>query len=525
MKNPLANLNLQNSPLSQPSKEPGRLSREPATPTTSALARKTRRAFLLVLFTPLLLGIAVVWEIRSYQESVAWVSHTKDVLGANNRLLLAVTKAESAKRGFLLTGDELFIQRLTAAEADARGQLEALSELTVDNSNQQLHLDHLQSAVVRQFAAFEKLIQLRRQRALNSQEYDLYLSQGSGLTTEVSNNLRKVADTEETLLQQRTRAEQATAVGVGSSFALCILVNLGVLVWAYRLITRYARARELAAEQILELNSGLEARVAERTFELESVNEQLRRSNADLTKFAYIASHDLQEPLRTIGSYVGLISHRYQGKLDDQADKYIKFVVDGAKRMQNLVQDLLQYSRVGTEPLNLTSVNMNDLVQNVRNSLEYTINEQRASIVNGRLPVLKGDETKLTQVVTNLITNAMKFRKPNEVPVLELQAVREGSEWLFTLKDNGIGFEQQYSERIFAIFQRLHGVGVYPGTGMGLAICKRVIELHGGRIWATSDGVSGSVFSFTLPAISAERPSGRQLYPSSDKMKEQVVPR
>ncbi len=492
---------------------------------TSALARKTRRAFLLVLFTPLLLGIAVVWEIRSYQESVAWVSHTKDILRANNRLLLDVTRAESAKRGFLLTRDETFAQQLTAAESEARRQLATLTELTGDNRNQQSNLAHLQSAVARHFAAFEQLIQIRRQRALNPQEYDRYLSQGSGRAAELSNNLRRVADAEGVLLGQRTRTEHATAIGVGVSFAVCILVNLAILLWAYRLITRYARARELAAEQILELNLGLEARVAERTSELESVNEQLRRSNADLTKFAYIASHDLQEPLRTIGSYVGLISHRYQGKLDDQADKYIKFVVDGAKRMQNLVQDLLQYSRVGTEPLNLTSVDMNALMQNVLNSLEYTIHEQQASIVNGPLPVLKGDETKLTQVVTNLVTNAMKFRKPDEAPVVELQAVREGPEWLFTLKDNGIGFEQQYSDRIFAIFQRLHGVGVYPGTGMGLAICKRVIELHGGRIWATSNGVSGSVFSFTLPAIAAEKPSGRRLSPSSDKMKGQVVPR
>lgn len=492
---------------------------------TAALARKTKRAFLLVLFTPLLLGITVVWELGSYQNSVAWVNHTRDVLGANNRLLLATTRAESAKRAFLLTRDESFAKSFAVAESEATSQLEALTELTTDNKSQQANLDRLQSAVRKQFDAFEKLMQIRRQRTLSPEEYRLFLYQGSGLSNELLDKSRTVRAAEETLLKQRTRNQSATALGVGSSFAFCILVNLGILVWAYQLITRYARARELAAEQILELNSGLEARVAERTSELESVNEQLRRSNADLTKFAYIASHDLQEPLRTMGSYVGLLSHRYQGKLDDQADKYIRFVVDGAKRMQNLVQDLLQYSRVGTEPLNVTSVDMNVVMQNIRDSLEYTIAEQRATIVSGRLPVLRGDETKLTQVVTNLVVNAIKFRKPEQAPFIELEAVREGPEWSFTLSDNGIGFEQQYGDRIFAIFQRLHGVGAYSGTGMGLAICKRVVELHGGRIWATSDGVSGSAFSFTLPAVPAPKPSGPQSSPLGDKMKGQVVPR
>ncbi len=492
---------------------------------TAALARKTRRAFLLVLFTPLLLGITVIWELGSYQNSVAWVNHTRDVLGANDRLLLAATRAESAKRAFLLTRDEAFAKTFAAAETEGRRQLAALTELTVDNKRQQANLDRLQSAVRKQFDAFEKLMQIRRQRTLKPEEYRVFFDQGSGLSNELLSESRTVRAEEEKLLHQRTRDQAATALGVGSSFAFCILVNLAILVWAYQLITRYARARELAAEQILELNSGLEARVAERTSELELVNEQLRRSNADLTKFAYIASHDLQEPLRTIGSYVGLLSHRYQGKLDDQADKYIRFVVDGAKRMQNLVQDLLQYSRVGTEPLNLTSVDMNVVMQNVRDSLEYTIAEQRATILSDQLPVLRGDETKLTQVVTNLIVNALKFRKAEQAPFIEFQAVREGPEWLFTLKDNGIGFEQQYGDRIFAIFQRLHSVGAYPGTGMGLAICKRVVELHGGRIWATSDGVSGSVFSFTLPAIPAPKPNAPQVTSSSDKMKGQMVPR
>ena len=201
-----------------------------------------------------------------------------------------------------------------------------------------------------------------------------------------------------------------------------------------------------------------------------------------------------------MASYAGLLARRYQGQLDEQADRYIQFVVGGAKRMQALVQDLLTYSRAGTQALQLEPVELEGVLKEVRDSLRLTIHEKGAQLSYSQLPALRGDSRKLSLVFQNLITNALKFMSPGKEPQIHIAALREGSHWLLCVADNGIGFESAYAERIFGIFQRLHSVGAYPGTGMGLAICKRIVEAHGGRIWAESVVDVGSKFYFTLPA-------------------------
>ena len=270
---------------------------------------------------------------------------------------------------------------------------------------------------------------------------------------------------------------------------------------------QYAQERDEAESKIQDLNKDLQSRIEERTAELQETNERLVRSNKDLTQFAYVASHDLQEPLRTVGSYAGLLGRRYEGKLDDQADKYIRFIVDGAKRMQNLVQDLLAYSRVGTQALKFEPTDMNTVLQQAKDNLRLAIAERSAKIISDPLPHTISDAGMMTQVLQNLIGNAVKFSKPGESPVVQVSAKREGNELIFSVRDNGIGFESKYAERIFVIFQRLHQVGAYPGTGIGLAICQRIVEAHGGRIWAQSEPGNGSTFSFTLPAEANPRRS------------------
>ena len=226
--------------------------------------------------------------------------------------------------------------------------------------------------------------------------------------------------------------------------------------------------------------------------------EELARSNAELEQFAYVASHDLQEPLRMVVSYLQLLQRKYQGKLDSKADKYIYFAVDGASRMQVLINDLLEFSRVTTKANEFEPTNCKSIMDQVLSDLEIFIRENRASISYGPLPVVMADPVQFAQVFQNLISNAIKFRS-EEAPQIKISAEKRADHWLFSVKDNGIGIDPKYSDRIFEVFKRLHKREEYPGTGIGLSICKKIIERHEGQIWVESEAGKGSTFCFTLP--------------------------
>jgi PAS domain S-box-containing protein len=226
--------------------------------------------------------------------------------------------------------------------------------------------------------------------------------------------------------------------------------------------------------------------------------EELARSNAELEQFAYVSSHDLQEPLRMIGSYLQLLQRRYQGQLDDKADTYINFAVDGASRMQNLINDLLEFSRVTTQAREFEPTDCEFILNQVLSNLEVSIKENDAVISHDHLPTVIADSTQLVQVFQNLIINAIKFRS-EKAPKIYISAKKEDDQWIFSVADNGIGIDSKHSERIFEVFKRLHKRREYPGTGIGLSICKKIIERHGGHIWVKSESDKGSVFYFTLP--------------------------
>jgi PAS domain S-box-containing protein len=237
--------------------------------------------------------------------------------------------------------------------------------------------------------------------------------------------------------------------------------------------------------------------------ELRARGAALERSNAELEQFAYVASHDLQEPLRMVASYTQLLQRRYQGRLDAQADKYIAFAVDGAQRMQTLINDLLALSRVGTQGRPFAPTDAGAAARRALKWLGPALEESGGAVEVGPLPTVPADAGQLEQVFQNLLANALKFRRPAVPPRVEVTAVREGDAWRFAVRDNGIGFEPQYAEQIFVVFQRLHTRAEYAGTGVGLAICKKVVERHGGRVWAESVPDAGTTVYFTLPAEGA----------------------
>jgi light-regulated signal transduction histidine kinase (bacteriophytochrome) len=227
--------------------------------------------------------------------------------------------------------------------------------------------------------------------------------------------------------------------------------------------------------------------------------EELARSNADLEQFAYVASHDLQEPLRKVTSFCQLLQRRYHGQLDERADQYIEFAVDGAKRMQQLINDLLAFSRVGRTTDEFVEVQCDEVLDRALRNLESALEDAGAEIVRvTKLPAVAGDPSLLTALFQNVIGNAVKFRS-DAPPRVEISAERSDGEWAFRVADNGIGIDEAYAERVFVIFQRLHAKERYPGTGIGLALCKKIVEFHGGRIWIDTAAPRGTAVCWTLP--------------------------
>lgn len=252
-----------------------------------------------------------------------------------------------------------------------------------------------------------------------------------------------------------------------------------------------------SSHYVVEYSDATEEWEAEQA--LRARTEELNRSNKELEQFAYVASHDLQEPLRMVASYTQLLARRYKGQLDQDADEFIGYAVDGATRMQGLINDLLKYSRVGTRGKPFESLSLGKLLLDAMANLEVAINESGAMIGHDPLPDLCGDPTQLTQLLQNLLGNAIKFRRPGVAPQIQVAAVRRPQGWEFAVRDNGIGISPEYFDRIFVIFQRLHSKEEYPGTGIGLAVCKKIVERHGGQIRVESRPGEGTTFYFTIP--------------------------
>ena len=254
--------------------------------------------------------------------------------------------------------------------------------------------------------------------------------------------------------------------------------------------------RKKAEDELKEHQDTLEEKVEKRT-------EDLLKSNKELEQFAYVSSHDLQEPIRMVTNFTQLLERRYKGKLDADADEYINFIVEGAHRMKYLIDDLLAFSRLNTQAKKFENVNLETVLINVLSNLSISIQENNARITHDTLPTVKADESQMMQVLQNLIVNAIKFHGPTP-PIINISTQKEENEWIFAVSDNGIGIDPEYQKQIFEVFKRLHTRKDYPGSGIGLSISQKIINRHSGRIWVESELGKGSTFYFTLPSIGGE---------------------
>lgn len=475
----------------------------------------------------LMVAIAAFSQLSRYQDEVTGVVFNAVV--ELEELQADLIDAEAAVRAYALSGDEELLESYSELAYGRPDRVrEGLVEILPRVPELETHFEALADAADEWRAGYAKPLIA----ATRSPDVDVDLGEwqgpGADLFDEVRGSLRAALDD---LIDYRSDGAAAMAawqrVLLGSVLALAILgLVTGILLWHYlrRWVTdpldELAEASRAVAEGALDrpvsvsgpdeivalshdvdlMRRHLVAQIAS----TERARVELEASNRDLEQFAYVASHDLQEPLRKVASFTQLLERRYGDQLDERGHQYIAFASDGARRMQRLIQDLLAFSRLGRGDAEPTQVDVGTCLAEALDNLSEMIEETGARVTSDPLPEVLGHAGLIVQLLQNLVANAVKFRRPEEPPHVHIGVQRAGSEWLFRCSDNGIGIEPRHAERVFAIFQRLHAKDVYSGTGIGLAMCKRIVEHHGGRIWVEHQDPSlGTTVRWTIPSSAA----------------------
>jgi signal transduction histidine kinase len=502
------------------------------------LRRRVGLAFLTIGGLGAIALIFTAWTFGGLLDARSRLIDRLDpaVLAARD-LRSALLSQESGVRGFALAADEPFLEPYGRGRAEEDGASERLQRAIRREPRLTSALDEtlLRAAQWRQAAA-EPIIAAVRQSgakaatpdvlAESKRRFDAFRAASAALESALD---IERARAEEHLDTATRRLVVVVIAGIGGASVAGLVLWRALRHWVLgpldslgaqtRLVTagefdrpidpvgppevmavagdtdamrRRIRSELAAMEEARELLSAQKE-------ELAGQAEELARSNADLEQFAYVASHDLQEPLRKVTSFCQLLQRRYAGQLDERADQYIEFAVDGAKRMQQLINDLLAFSRVGRTTEQFVPVDCEEVLDRALHNLESAVEDLGAEIVRQPLPTVDGDPTLLAALFQNVVGNAIKFRG-DDPPRVEVTAGQVNGEWSFRVADNGIGIDEAYADRVFVIFQRLHAKELYPGTGIGLALCKKIVEFHGGRIWLDTDVEQGTAVCWTLPA-------------------------
>ncbi len=514
-------------------------------PATSLAARLSVQSWVhLILggFVVVVCGCLVVGGLvlsRMSERTDELVDRIQPARSVSFQLQNALLDQETGVRGFALTGDRSFLEPYEAGKSAERERLAQARELVGDDERLARDLDAIEAAADRwRRDKAEPLIAAVRESGPSR----------SGTTAQLQSsktdfdNLRRTYTAQQGHLAEardRARADLNTArstrdwvVGILLGVLVLTIVTLSVLLHRVvgvplnRLRAASEAVRSGAFDRRIEIQGpsdvqavagaveNMRQRLSDELAEtqkredlLADQTQELRRSNSELEQFAYVASHDLQEPLRKVASFCQLLEKRYGTELDDRGKQYIAFAVDGAKRMQVLINDLLTFSRVGRVHEGWKPVDLGRSLDRALGNLAAAVEDSGAVVERPEeLPELVGDATALTMVWQNLVGNAVKFRHPDRSPRITVDCVREDENWHLTVSDNGIGIPPEFADKVFVIFQRLHGRDEYDGTGIGLALCRKIIEFHGGRIWLEPEPVEGTRIHFTLP-VAPEAPT------------------
>lgn len=461
-----------------------------------------RITFTVSVLLLMLLSLISYNKIQDLLTKGNAVDHTQEVLLKTEEVISIVKDAETGQRGFLLTHKQNYLEPFRNAYQRIERAFTELNTLMADTPQQRVRLDTLRRLTGRKFENLNLAILNDTVPSYRVFSRNAVLDQGQQTMIDIRKVVLQIQDEEKKRLKERISQKNEISevtpqyILFVSGFALILLIISVIL------INKELRQR-ISVQQELELKL-----------------EALNRSNAELEQFAYVASHDLQEPLRKIQAFSDRLVFKQKDLLDDDGKTLLQKIQDSAERMQTLIDDLLTFSRMVNKAGDLTATDLNEVVHEVLGDLSEPIQTKKASIDIGELPVILGFPVQMRQLFQNLLSNAIKFTKPNEIPAVSIDNEIVSGQvipniqsrkrvldfYKITIRDNGIGFEPEYAERIFVIFQRLHGRSEYPGTGIGLAICRRVVTNHNGYIFAESQLNEGAAFTIYLPVTDPERP-------------------
>ncbi len=464
-------------------------------------------AVLLFLIANAAISYRVTWQLI---DNEGWVAHTHEALNEIAGILSSVKDAETGERGYLLTGEDSYLSPYKTGLVELGQHLDRFRSLTVDNPSQQRRLAALLPLLAARKAQLAAGIERRRAAGAATGRATLLTGEGQRTMEAIRWAAGGMTAEENRLL--RLRAARARAGGRTALWTLSLanLLLLALVAAVSYLTYRDIRQRERAEEALRAAHDELEMRVDERTAELAATNERLRqstveleRSNRELQDFAFVASHDLQEPLRKIQAFGDRLKSKHGAALGADGVDYLARMQGAAHRMHTLINDLLTFSRVTSKAQPFVPVDLDRIATEVLSDLEERIERSGARVETEPLPTLDADPLQMRQLLQNLVANALKFHRAGETPVVKILAAVEGNggapQARITVADNGIGFDMKYLDRIFTPFQRLHGRSEYEGTGMGLAVCRRIVERHGGALTAESAPGEGARFLVTLP--------------------------
>ncbi|MGI8432075.1 MAG: sensor histidine kinase [Chthoniobacterales bacterium] len=478
---------------------------ENAPPMMGAVGRAAWIGFTLAVIALLGSGWLSYRNIQRISRNDALVVRTHEVLDEIRDISATLSEAESQQRSYLITGERLYLAPYRAAAGSAHARIVRLRNLTADNPIQQERTGQLLPLIDGRVESLQRGVAVYDGGGMDTVRSYVMAGRGRHQMETIQSLLQAMEKTELDLLKRReseSRVSYRTAV---VTLWLSTLVGLILVGAGYRLMVRELATRRRGTEALARANDELESRVERRTADLNFANESLQRSNRELEQFASVASHDLQEPLRKIQAFGDRIQTRCAAELGEQGRDYLARMLASATRMRSLIDALLSFSRVTTKAQPFTLVNLETTAEEVVSDLEDRVLRMNGRVEIGPLPTLEADPAQMRQLLQNLIGNGLKFARPNEPPQVEVKSrllpVVDGEieSCELTVRDNGIGFEEVYLDRIFELFQRLHGRQEYEGTGMGLAICRKIVERHGGSITAKSALDAGATFLVTLP--------------------------
>jgi signal transduction histidine kinase len=443
--------------------------------------RKTLIGFMICVGLLVLVSAVAILAVRGYGNTNRWVSHTHEVISELEGLTAALARTEAARRGFLATGESIYLEERAAALSRQHSHLQSLEQLTVDNASQQQRLRDLAGRLERRAAAVDDLIVLAQTQGLPAAQQGLRAQEIRQATLDANAMIEELEGEEHRLLNLRRGADDRWAVGLIATFVVLLLTVTAVLTWLCLRVRTEMRERTRQAAALRRANASLET------------------ANRELESFSYSVSHDLRSPLRAIDGYSLMVQEDYGEQLDETGRRYIQTIRNGSQRMAALIDDLLTFSRLSRQSLNRQTVDMTTLARRAAAEVLEGQPNPKPAVNIPELPAVPGDPALLRQVWTNLISNAVKYSSKAATPEVQVRAAAEAGLVRFEVQDNGVGFDMKYADKLFGVFQRLHSIDEYPGTGVGLAIVQRIIARHEGAVTARGERGKGATFGFTLP--------------------------